>query len=146
MPFLVTLLVTAVRRQTGVCGADVWQAYREVCGREKLRPSRPIEDFLRIVVDSESALGTLSMMREAARSKFEGFQAYAQVLLYYYMHGKFWIRDRDDEVSVEFLLLDALKTVADKDLRAQIEHALTERQRCIEGKGEPEEAQNEKPA
>jgi hypothetical protein len=125
--------------------ADVWQTYREVCSREKLRPSRPIEDFLRIVVDSESALGTLNMMREAARSKVDGLQAYAQVLLFYYTHGKFWIHDREDEVSVEFLLLDALKIVADKDLRSQIETALIGQQRSIDAKKKAEESQNEKP-
>ena len=112
-----------MRLQTGVrVEADVWQAYREVCSRERLRPSQAIEDFLRLVVDNDSALSVIGMMREAAKSKAEGVKANARVLLYYFTHGKYWISGRDDEeVSVESLLLDALKAVTDADLGSQIE-------------------------
>jgi hypothetical protein len=34
------------------------------CGREKLRSSRPIEEFLSLVVVNDSALSLLSIMRE----------------------------------------------------------------------------------
>ena len=114
-----------------------------VCSREKQRPSRAIEDFLRLVVDDDSALSVLSMMGGAAKSKVDGAEAYARVLLYYFTHGKFWISDRDDEVSVEVSLLDALKIVTDKDLRSQIEQALIEQQRSIEAEKKAREAQNE---
>jgi hypothetical protein len=76
------------------------------------------------VVDNDSALSLLSMMREAAKSRVDGYEAYARVLLDWYTHGKFWINVSDDEVSVESLLLEALKTVADSDLRRRIEEAL----------------------
>jgi hypothetical protein len=133
-----------MKLQTGIrVEADVWLTYRLVCSREKQRPSRPIEDFLRIVVDSDSALSVLSMMREAAKSRVNGLEAYARVLLYYLTHGKFWISDRDDEVSVEFLLLEALKTVTDKDLRSQIEEALIGEQRSREAEKKAREAQSD---
>jgi hypothetical protein len=131
-----------VKLQTGVrIEADVWQAYREVCSRERLRPSRAVEDFLRLVVDNDSVLSVIGMMREAAKSKAEGVKANARVLLYYLTHGKYWISGRGDEdVSVEFLLLEALKAVADADLRLQIEHALVERQRVAEAEKKAKEA------
>jgi hypothetical protein len=125
--------VTIVKRQTDArVEAGLWEAYRELCRRQRLRPSQPIEEFLRLVVDEDSALNLLRLMRETARTRVEGHEAYARVLLDWYTHGKFWISSSDDEdVSVETLLLDAVKTVADPELRRQIEEALTERQRRI---------------
>jgi hypothetical protein len=126
--------------QTGVrIESDVWSAYKAVCGREKLRPSRPIEDFLRLVVDNDSALSVLSMMREAAKTRVDGFEAYARVLLDWYLHRKFWLTlrtsgDEDEDVPVETLLLDALKVVVDPDLRGRIEEALIAFQRGISEK------------
>lgn len=121
-----------MKLQTGVrVDAEVWRAYRVVCGREKLRPSQPIEDFLRLVIDSDSGLHVLRMMGEVAKSRTEGFDAYARVLLDWYDHGKFWFRVLDEEASVEGLLLEALKVVADSDLRRRIEEALVARQREI---------------
>ena len=121
-----------MKTQTGVrVDAELWRAYRMVCGREKLRPSRPIEEFLRFVVDNGSALSLLSMMREAAKSRVDGFEAYARVLLDWYTHGKIWFHVGGEETSVEWLLLDALKMVADSDLRRRIEEALTAEQRRI---------------
>ena len=104
-----------------------------VCEREKLRPGEPIEDFLRLVVDGDSALSLLRLMREAAKRRVDGVEAYARVLLDWYDHGKFWVHSvsGDEEVSVESLLLDALKVVGDSDLRAQIEEALKAHQRAI---------------
>jgi hypothetical protein len=126
-------LVTDVKRQTGVrVEAELWEAYRELCRRQKLRPSQLIEDFLRLVVDEGSAVSLLRLMREAVKGRVKGHEAYARVLLDWYTHGKLWVRGiGEDEVSVETLLLDALKTVAGSDLRGQIEEALTERQRKI---------------
>jgi hypothetical protein len=41
-----------MKKQTGVrVEAELWEAYRELCRRQRLRPSQPIEDFLRLVVD-----------------------------------------------------------------------------------------------
>ena len=128
--------------QTGVrIEAEVWKAYKAVSSREKLRPSRPIEDFLRLVVDNDSALGVLSMMREAAKTRVAGVEAYARVLLDWYMHDKYWLTlrssdDEDEEVPVETLLLDALKVVVDPDLRGRIEEALIAFQRRVSEKKE----------
>ena len=120
-----------MKLQTGVrFDAELWRCYRLLCGREKLRPSQPIEDFLKLVVGSDSAMSVLSLMREAAKAQVEGCEAYARVLLDWYTHGKVWIRGAGDEMlSVETQLLDALKVVADPDLRGRIEAALIETQR-----------------
>ena len=121
-----------MKLQTGVrVDAEVWRSYRMLCRREKLRASQPIEEFLRLVVDNDSAQSLLSMMREAAKSRVDGFEAYARVLLDWYTHGKFWFHAAGDETSVEGLLLDALKMVADPDLRKRIEEALVAHQRRI---------------
>lgn len=61
--------------------AELWAAYRELCRRQKLRASQPIEDFLRLVVGEDSAVGMLRLMREAAKARVEGHEAYARVLL-----------------------------------------------------------------
>ena len=120
-----------MRLQTGVrVDAELWRSYRLLCGREKLRPSQPIEDFLRLVVGNDSAVSVLGLVREAVKSRVEGCEAYARVLLDWYTHGKVWIRGSGDEdLSVETQLLDALKVVADPDLRGRIEAALIENQR-----------------
>jgi hypothetical protein len=92
-----------MKRQTGArVEAELWQAYRLVCGREKLRSARPIEEFFRLVVDDDSALKALVAMREAAKLRVDGNEAYARVLLDLYICGKFWFSVGDvDEVSVE---------------------------------------------
>jgi hypothetical protein len=123
-------LVTFMKAQTGIrIESEIWQAYREVCRREKQRPGQPIEDFLRIVLENDSALSTLRIMWEAAKSRIGGVEAYARVLLDWFLHDKFWIDDGKDDVSVELLLLDCLKTVSDKNLQTQIKEALIDRQR-----------------
>ena len=128
--------------QTGVrIESEVWRAYKVVCGREKLRPSRPVEDFLRLVVENDSALSVLSMIREAAKTRVAGVEAYARVLLDWYMHDKYWLTlrssdDEDEEVPVETLLLDALKVVVDPDLRGRIEESLIAFQRRVSEKKE----------
>ena len=119
-----------MRLQTGVrVEADVWGAYRKVCSREGVRPYRPIEEFLRLVVDTDSASSLLTMMRETAKSRVDGYHAYARVLLDWYTHGKFWMKVQDEDVSVEGMLLDALKLVTDADLRRRIEEVLIDNQR-----------------
>jgi hypothetical protein len=121
-----------MKLQTGVrVDAEVWRSYRMLCRREKLRASQPIEEFLRLVVENDSAQSLLNMMREAAKSRVDGFQAYARVLLDWYTHGKFWFHVAGEETSVEGLLLDALKMVADPNLRKRIEEALVAHQRRI---------------
>ena len=118
--------------QTGVrVDSELWQTYRLLCRREKLRPSKPIEEFLRLIVDADSALSVLSLMREAARSRVEGLEAYARVLLDWYTHGKFWfhVQGEEDGAPVEGQLLDSLKLIADPDLRKLIEEALIAHQR-----------------
>jgi hypothetical protein len=126
-------VVAVLKRQTGLrVEAELWGAYRELCRRQKLRASQPIEDFLRLVVGEDSAVGVLRLMREAAKVRVEGQEAYARVLLDWYTHGMFWLDVSDEEqVPVEKMLLDALKTVADPELRGRIEEALISQQRKI---------------
>jgi hypothetical protein len=109
-----------MKKQTGIrVEAELWDAYRELCKRQKLWPSQPIEDFLRLVVDEGSAVSLLRLMHESAMTRTEGHEVFARVLLDWYTHDKFWIDGSGDkEVSVETRLLDALKTVADPELRS----------------------------
>jgi len=120
-----------MKLQTGVrVEAEVWREYRALCGRERLRPSLPVEEFLRLVLENGSALGFLTVMRGAAKTRVEGVDAYARVLLDWYTHGKrFFHAVGDDEASVEGLLLEALKAVKDSELRQRIEEALIAAQR-----------------
>jgi hypothetical protein len=69
-----------MKKQTGVwVDVAVWQAYRDLCSREKLRPAEPIEKFLRFILHGGSALSVLSWLETA--EEVEGFEAYARVLL-----------------------------------------------------------------
>jgi len=79
-----------MKKQTGVwVDAAVWQAYRDLCSREKLRPAEPIEKFLRFILHGGSALSILNWLEKT--EKVEGFEAYARVLLEWYRNGKLWI-------------------------------------------------------
>ncbi len=119
-----------MKRQTGVrVEAEVWGGYRAVCSRERLRPSFPVEEFLRLVLEDGSASSVLRMMRGVAKARADGFEAYARVLLDWYTHEKFWFNVGGEETSVEALLLEALKVVADPELRRRIEEALVAQQR-----------------
>ena len=107
--------------------------------------SQPIEDFLRLVVDEGSAMSLLRLMREAVRARVDGHEAYARVLLDWYMHDKFWVKGSGEEdLSVQTLLLDALKAVGDPELRGRIEEALRERQRSIFREREAEKVERGK--
>lgn len=131
-----------MKLQTGVrVEAEVWRAYRALCGRERLRPSVPVEEFLRLVLESGSVLGFLGMIRGVAKARAEGADAYARVLLDWYTHGKYFFHAvGEDEMPVEGLLLDALKAVSDSELRRRVEEALIakQRQRYFEEKGAAE--------
>jgi hypothetical protein len=71
-----------MKLQTGMrIDAELWTSYRMVCSREKQRPSGPIEEFLRLVVDNDAALSLLRLMREAVKSRVDGLEAYARVRL-----------------------------------------------------------------
>ncbi|HVP16577.1 MAG TPA: hypothetical protein VMT42_04350 [candidate division Zixibacteria bacterium] len=115
-----------MKRQTGVwIDAQVWDAYRELCNREKVRLSEPIEEYLRLVLQNGSALTILNMMQSMARARSGGFEDYARVLLNWHRTGQFWIQVTDEnEVSVSHMLLHALKEVADPQLREEIREAL----------------------
>jgi hypothetical protein len=105
--------------------AQVWNGYREICSREKLRPFEPIEEYLKLVVRNNSALTVLSMIRSIARVKPGAFEAYAQVLLNWQKTGRYWIHVTDEiEAPVEHMLLHCLKDVADPRLRNEIQEAL----------------------
>jgi len=120
-----------MKMQTGMrVEADVWRAYRALCSRERLRLSMPVEEFLRLALENDSALGFLTLVRGATKAHVEGFDAYARVLLDWYMHGKrFFHATGEDAAPVEGLLLESLKVVADSELRQRIEEALIAAQR-----------------
>jgi len=75
-----------VKKQTGIwVDAVVWGLYRDVCAREKLRPSGQVEGFLRFVLRCGSAIGVLSMF-DSCEGK-SGFDVYARVLLAWFKGG-----------------------------------------------------------
>ena len=115
-----------MKKQTGVwVDVQVWGAYRGVCSREKLRPSEPLEEFLRLVLRTGSALSVLNMMQGMAEARLQGLESYARVLLNWYNNGKQWVQVSDEnDVPVETMLLHALTDVADPQLRRDIEEAL----------------------
>ena len=119
-------MVTILKKQTGIwIDGQVWRAYRDLCGREKLRPAEPIEEYVRFVLRNGSALAVLNMMQGTEKAKSEGLEAYARVLLNWYANGKQWIYVTDeDETPIEPMLLHVLKDVSDPQLRRQIEEAL----------------------
>ncbi|MGB8781259.1 MAG: hypothetical protein WCD81_11515 [Candidatus Bathyarchaeia archaeon] len=105
--------------------AQVWEAYRDLCSHEKLRPSEPIEEYLRVILRNGSALTVLNMIQGMAKARSEGVEAHARVLLNWYTNEKHWIRVTDEnDASVESMLLQALKEVADPQLRKEIQEAL----------------------
>jgi hypothetical protein len=126
-----------MKKQTGIwVDAQVWQAYRELCNREKLRPAEPIEKFLSFVLKGGSALAVLNMLDVMGPG--EGFEAYARVLLSWYKEGKRWIYITDeDEAPIESMLLQALRNVMDPQLRMEIEESLTKKEEG-EKKAKPE--------
>jgi hypothetical protein len=115
-----------MKRQTGVwIDAQVWDAYRELCDREKLRLSEPIEEYLRLVLQNGSALTVLNMLQSMAKTRSGGFEAYVQVLLNWHRTGVYWIPvTGENEVSVEHMLLNALKDVVDPQLQKEIREGL----------------------
>jgi hypothetical protein len=127
--------VGTVRKQTGIwVDAGVWEAYREVCRRERLRPGEPVEGFLGFVLRGGSALNALSMMRTMMEARFEGLEAYARVLLDWLRKGVYSVMTVDeDEVSVEYMLLQALKQVTDQELQTEVEGALKNSRGKVDG-------------
>jgi hypothetical protein len=115
-----------MKMQTGMrVEVEVWRAYRALCSRERVRPSGPVEEFLKLALENGSSLGFLELLRGAVKTRAEGVDAYARVLLDWYTHGKrFFDSVVKDEAPVEGLLLETLKAVTDSKLRQRIEEAL----------------------
>ena len=115
-----------MKKQTGVwIDVQVWDAYKVLCGREKLRPSEPIEQYLKLILETGSAVAVSSMVQRMAKARVQGLEAYARVLLSWYKNGKHLISVSDEgEAYVETLLLHALTDVANPRLRRSIEEAL----------------------
>jgi hypothetical protein len=123
---LVMFCGNTLKKQTGVwIDAQVWSAYRSLCSREKLRPSEPIEEFLKLILQTGSALSVLNMMQGMTKARIQGSEAYARVLLNWYKNGKWWIYvSEDGEASVETLLLNVLTDISDPQLRREVQEAL----------------------
>jgi hypothetical protein len=122
----VFLDVLGVKKQTGMwVDAVVWEGYREVCRREKLRPGEPVEEFLGFVLRGGSALNALNMLRSMGEARRECFDAYARVLLDWLRKGVYSVFTANEaEASVGYMLLQALRQVADPGLRREVEEAL----------------------
>ena len=116
-------LVT-MKKQTGIwVDSQVWQAYRELCSRERLQAAEPIEKFIHFILRDGSALSVLNWLDNAG--KVEGLEAHARVLLNWYRNGKMRIDTTDeDEAPIEPMLLSTLKDIADPQLREAMEEEL----------------------
>lgn len=140
-----------MKKQTGMwMDVHVWEAYRGLCGREKLRPGEPIEEFVKFVLAGGSALGALSMMRTMTETKSESFEAYARVLLDWTRKEISWVHvmtgDYERNADVDYMLLEALKQVTDPQLRKEIEDALKNSRmdrRKIDDKEDEEEEEDD---
>ena len=129
-------MALGVKKQTGIwIDNKIWEQYRRLCSDEKLRPAEAIEEFLKLVLRTGSPSTVLDMMKAMEKSRVEGIEAYARMLLDWYTHEKFWIDIEDEKQrSTEQLLLETIKNVQDPQLRRQIEEALV-----AEGRREQEE-------
>lgn len=124
--------MVTLKKQTGIwVDSAVWEEYRQLCSREKLRPAEPIEKFVRFIVSGGSAKAVFPMLDASQRQ--ESFDAYARVLLD-------WLRKDIGYVSmpgengapVESMLLQTLKQVTNRNLRSEIEEALKKARNKIE--------------
>ena len=115
-----------MKMQTGILlETELWRTYRALCSQERLRPSIPVEEFLKLALKNGSARGFLVIAQGSAKAQTEGVNAYARVLLDWYTHGKrFFYAMGEDQAPIEDLLLEALTTVTDSKLRQQMEKAL----------------------
>jgi hypothetical protein len=134
-----------LKKQTGIwVDAPLWEAYRNLCGREKLRPSEPIEEYLRLVLQNGSASTVLNMMRGMADARSKGFEAYVRVLLNLFTHEMYFIEGGGGTArAIEPMLLDALKSVEDAELRQKVEEAFADDVRKRKEKQEAEDRERE---
>jgi hypothetical protein len=57
-----------MKMQTGMrVEVEVWRLYRALCSQDRLRPSVPVEEFLKLFVENDSALGFLTLVRGLLR-------------------------------------------------------------------------------
>lgn len=102
-------------------GGQVWRAYRDLCGSEKLLPAGPIEEYVRFVLRNGSALAVLNIMQGMEKARSEGLEAYTRVLLNWYVNGRQWIHISDESTApIEPMLLHALKDVNNPQLRQRL--------------------------
>ena len=118
-----------MKKQTGIAvDALAWEAYRNLCRKEKLRPGEAFERFIQFCLDNESVSAVLNLLETMRHHSAEGLEAYARVLLHYLRKRMYLIRadgDEDQNISVQAHLLDCLKLgVANAQLRLEIEEAL----------------------
>jgi hypothetical protein len=131
--FLVTFLVMlfgvgVLKVQVGVrVDGEVWRAFKSVCKSEEIREGIVVEGFLNVVLECGSALGVLRMLRRVVRAGVEGFDDYARVLLSWYKGGRRWVYVEGRQISLDGMLLLALRAVSHSPLREEIRGALVER-------------------
>jgi hypothetical protein len=116
-----------MKKQTGIAvDALAWEAYRDLCRKEKLRPGEAFERFFQFCLDNESVSAVLNGLENMRRYRTEGLEAYARVLLHRLRKGRHFINgDGEEDISVQAHLLDCLKLgMINAQLRLEIEEAL----------------------
>ena len=121
-----------MKKQTGIwVDSAVWEEYRQLCSREKLRPAEPIEKFVRFIVSGGSAKAVFPMLDASQRQ--ESFDAYARVLLDWLRKDVGYVSmSGENGAPVESMLLQTLKHVTNRNLRCEIEEALKKARDKIE--------------
>jgi len=124
--------VVTLKKQTGIwVDSAVWEEYRQLCSREKLRPAEPIEKFVRFIVSGGSAKAVFPMLDASQRQ--ESFDAYARVLLDWLRKDVGYVSmSGENGAPVESMLLQTLKHVTNRNLRCEIEEALKKARDKIE--------------
>lgn len=124
--------MVTLKKQTGIwVDSAVWEEYRQLCSREKLRPAEPIEKFVRFIVSGGSAKAVFPMLDASQRQ--ESFDAYARVLLDWLRKDVGYVSmSGENGAPVESMLLQTLKHVTNRNLRCEIEEALKKARDKIE--------------
>ena len=117
-----------MKKQTGIAvDALAWEDYRDLCRKDHLRPGEAFEKFIQFCLDNESVSAILNLLETMRRSRAEGLEAYARVLLHRLRKGEYFIEadGEDHQISVQAHLLDCLRSgMINAELRVEIEEAL----------------------
>lgn len=106
---------------------DPWvlDRFREVCRSSGFKPSRVVEEFMRVVVDVGDPRIVLDRVFRVSDFERRGVERQARILLSMLRRGVYWLYEGDESYSVEFMLLKLLPRIEDEELAREIEEELS---------------------